>query len=228
VALAWPGPTALVLVVIVAIWAFVGGFFELFAAFGSGETAGTRAIFILAGLVSIAFGVVLAARPGIGAVTLALLFGLYSLFYGVSLIVTGIAQFTSGQADALASATGDFAMAGTSLPGQQSAQALEKPADLRVGIGSGAPPVVEICGEIDILSAPQLRDQLLWVIRRHGPQLTLDLGGVTFLDCAGINALLATRRRARLEDGWVRVVRVSPPVRRTISLLALQEAFALT
>jgi hypothetical protein len=47
-------------------------------------------MFILAGLVSIAFGVVVAARPGIGAVTLALLFGLYSLFYGVSLIVTGI------------------------------------------------------------------------------------------------------------------------------------------
>jgi len=90
VALAWPGPTALVLVVILAIWAFIGGFFELFAAFGSGETAGTRAMFILAGLVSIAFGVVVAVRPGIGAVTLALLFGLYSLFYGVSLIVTGI------------------------------------------------------------------------------------------------------------------------------------------
>jgi len=33
--------------------------------------------------------VVLAARPDIGAVTLALLFGLYSLIYGVSEIVLG-------------------------------------------------------------------------------------------------------------------------------------------
>jgi hypothetical protein len=57
-------------------------FFEIFAGFGSGETAGTRAMFILGGLVSVAFGVVLFARPGIGAVTLALLFGLFSLFYG--------------------------------------------------------------------------------------------------------------------------------------------------
>jgi anti-sigma B factor antagonist len=121
-----------------------------------------------------------------------------------------------------------LAVARTGLPGRQPAQALGKPADLRVGIGSGAPPVVEICGEIDILPAPQLRDELLWVIRRHGPQLALDLGGVTSLDCAGINALLATRRRARLEEGWVRVIRGSPPARRTISLLALQEAFALT
>ena len=96
-AIAWPGPTALVLVIVVAAWAFVSGFFELYAAFGSGETAGTRAMFILGGLVSIAFGVVLAVRPGIGAITLALLFGLYSLILGVSEIVLGIEMRRSGR-----------------------------------------------------------------------------------------------------------------------------------
>jgi uncharacterized membrane protein HdeD (DUF308 family) len=90
IALVWPGPTALVLVLIIGIWAFVGGFFEIFAAFQAGETAGTRALFILGGLVSILFGVVLFARPGVGAVTLALLFGLFSIIYGVSQIVMGI------------------------------------------------------------------------------------------------------------------------------------------
>lgn len=48
IALVWPKPTALVLVIVVAAWALVGGFFEVFAAFQSGETAGTRALFILA------------------------------------------------------------------------------------------------------------------------------------------------------------------------------------
>jgi uncharacterized membrane protein HdeD (DUF308 family) len=90
VALGWPSPTALVLVVVVAIWAFIAGFLELFAAFQSGETAGTRTLFIVGGLVSIAFGVVLGARPDIGAVTLALLFGFYSLIFGVSEIMLGI------------------------------------------------------------------------------------------------------------------------------------------
>src|SRR5579862_3044218 len=59
IALAWPGPTAYVLVIIVAAWALAGGFAEIFAGFQSGETAGTRAMFIIAGLVSVAFGVVL-------------------------------------------------------------------------------------------------------------------------------------------------------------------------
>jgi len=90
IALVWPKPTALVLVIVVAAWAFVGGFFEIFAAFQSGETAGTRALFILSGAVSILFGVLLFARPGVGAVTLALLFGLFALIYGVSQIVMGV------------------------------------------------------------------------------------------------------------------------------------------
>ena len=90
VALVWPSPTALALVWVVAIWAFVAGFTEIFLAFGDEETAGTRALFIVTGLISIAFSVVLAARPDIGALTLALLFGLYSLIYGVSEIVLGV------------------------------------------------------------------------------------------------------------------------------------------
>jgi uncharacterized membrane protein HdeD (DUF308 family) len=90
IALVWPGPTALVLVLVVGVWAFIGGVFEIFAAFQSGETAGTRALFIVAGLVSILFGVVLFARPNVGAVTLALLFGLFALIYGFSQITMGI------------------------------------------------------------------------------------------------------------------------------------------
>jgi uncharacterized membrane protein HdeD (DUF308 family) len=88
-AIAWPGPTLLVLVLIVAVWAFVIGFGEIFAAFRAGESAGTRALLILTGLVSIVFGVVTSSRPGVGAVTLALLFGLFSMVYGVSQITLG-------------------------------------------------------------------------------------------------------------------------------------------
>jgi uncharacterized membrane protein HdeD (DUF308 family) len=90
VALVWPGPTAYVLVIIVAVWALVGGVAEIVTGFAAGETAGTRAMFILTGLISVAFGVLLFARPGVGAVTLALLFGLYSMIYGFSQITAGV------------------------------------------------------------------------------------------------------------------------------------------
>jgi uncharacterized membrane protein HdeD (DUF308 family) len=89
-AIAWPAPTVLVLVLVVASWAIVGGVTEFIAAFAAGESAGTRALLLLGGLVSIAFGVVLFARPGVGAVTLALLYGLFALFYGISQITAGV------------------------------------------------------------------------------------------------------------------------------------------
>src|ERR1700760_1315685 len=89
-ALVWPAPTAFVLVIVVAAWALAGGVAEFLAGFQTGEGAGVRALFILSGLVSFLFGVLLFARPGVGAVTLALLFGLYSLIYGFSQITAGV------------------------------------------------------------------------------------------------------------------------------------------
>jgi uncharacterized membrane protein HdeD (DUF308 family) len=90
VAIAWPAATALVLVIVVAAWAIVGGVVEFGAGFAAGETAGTRALFLIGGLVSVAFGVVLFAHPGVGAFTLALLFGMFALIYGISQVSSGI------------------------------------------------------------------------------------------------------------------------------------------
>ena len=90
VALAWPGPTALVLVLIVGCWAVFAGLFGIFVAVRADELARSRTLFILSGLGAVAFGVTLFARPTMGAVTLASLFGLFSLTNGAGLIVQGI------------------------------------------------------------------------------------------------------------------------------------------
>ena len=54
-------------------------------------------LYIVTGLISIAFTVVLAARASIGAVTLALLFGLFNMIYGVSEIVVGVQMRRTGK-----------------------------------------------------------------------------------------------------------------------------------
>jgi uncharacterized membrane protein HdeD (DUF308 family) len=90
IALAWPQATALVLVLIVGCWAVFAGVFGIVVAVRSDELARSRPLFILGGLSTVAFGVSLFARPGMGAVTLALLFGLFSLTTGAGLIMQGI------------------------------------------------------------------------------------------------------------------------------------------
>jgi anti-sigma B factor antagonist len=99
--------------------------------------------------------------------------------------------------------------------------------DLRVDVLSTAPLVVAVSGEIDIASAPKLREELLGALGRHGTRLALDLGGVTFMDCAGVNVLLAVRRHARLEGGWVRVARASRRARNILMLTGVHREFAL-
>src|SRR3954470_11499888 len=86
-ALVWPGPTALVLTIWIAAWAFLTGIVEVAMAFGQGQTAGERAMWALGGLISVALGIVLSLRPDIGAVSLATGFGLFSIVYGISSLV---------------------------------------------------------------------------------------------------------------------------------------------
>ncbi|MFD4508280.1 HdeD family acid-resistance protein [Streptomyces sp. NPDC058457] len=84
VALTWPGITALALTIWVGAWALSTGAMEIVLAFQRGETAGERALFLLTGVVSIALAFVLFVRPDIGAVSLANVFGLFSIVYGVA------------------------------------------------------------------------------------------------------------------------------------------------
>src|SRR5229473_3529522 len=99
IALAWPGVTILALIILFAVYAFIDAGLQTMRAFSSpaaGPVFG-HLLLALSGLVSVAFGVVLFARPGVGAVTLALLFGLFSLIYGVSQIVTGVQLRRTGK-----------------------------------------------------------------------------------------------------------------------------------
>ena len=101
--LVWPNITALVLVVWIAVWALITGIIEISLAFRSGQTAGDRALWAISGLISVALGIVLVIKPDIGALSLATVFGLFSIVYGVSALVL------SFQARKLDSATHRFA-----------------------------------------------------------------------------------------------------------------------
>jgi uncharacterized membrane protein HdeD (DUF308 family) len=99
VALAWPGITALVLAVYVGAWAFVTGVAEIVMTFQGSKSAGSRALWMLSGLLSVALAVVLFIRPDIGALSLATVFGLYAIVYGVSAVVLSISLRKAGDAD---------------------------------------------------------------------------------------------------------------------------------
>jgi anti-anti-sigma factor len=95
---------------------------------------------------------------------------------------------------------------------------------VRPGHGS---TIVAISGEVDVCAEAPRRQALLRIIRERSARLMLDLSGVSFLDCAGLRALLATRRQAELRGGCMRLIAASAAVRRIIELTGAQEALAM-
>ena len=85
--------------------------------------------------------------------------------------------------------------------------------------------VVWVIGDVDTNAAEVFRDMMLRVMRRHSPSLLLDLSGVSFMDCAGLRALLMTRRLAAMRGGSVCLITESPAVRRIIDLLGVRDVF---
>jgi anti-anti-sigma factor len=81
---------------------------------------------------------------------------------------------------------------------------------------------VAVAGEVDLTTAHLLRDRLLGVLREQTPALLdVDLAGVTFLDCAGISALVAARNAAMRTGRQVRVTHPHPIVRWVLDVTGL-------
>jgi anti-anti-sigma factor len=96
---------------------------------------------------------------------------------------------------------------------------------LCVRTGDGG-TIVAISGEVDVCTEAPLQQALLWIIRERGARLMLDVSGVSFMDCAGLRALLATQRRAEMRGGCMRLIATSAAVRRIIELTGTHEALA--
>jgi anti-sigma B factor antagonist len=78
--------------------------------------------------------------------------------------------------------------------------------DLHVTAAAGA-TVVAVGGEIDVASAPQLRDCLNQTIDAGNRQLVVDLRRVSFMDSVGLGVLVGALRRLRgHHDGLIRLI----------------------
>lgn len=86
----------------------------------------------------------------------------------------------------------------------------------------GPHTVVGVTGEIDVASAPALRDTLLALLNRGADSLVVDLRGVTFIDSTGIGSLLRVHHRQGLLGGAVHFVADQPAVLRVFDLMQLR------
>ena len=87
VALVWPGITALAFLFLLAAWAIITGIMELVAPLSFPMSGGRAVLMVLTGVVSIVFGVLIAAQPASGLLAVTWLIGVYAIVFGVMYIV---------------------------------------------------------------------------------------------------------------------------------------------
>ena len=82
----WPGITAFVLVLFIGSWAIVHGIFEIVGAIQLRKEIDNEWLLILAGALSVLFGLLVIAMPGSGALALIWVIGAYSIIFGILLV----------------------------------------------------------------------------------------------------------------------------------------------
>jgi anti-sigma B factor antagonist len=87
--------------------------------------------------------------------------------------------------------------------------------------------VVEVSGEIDLHSAPQLRAELLKVGEVAKPRYVIDLNEVSFIDSTGIGVLVGALKRAREKAGNLHFCGAQSRVKRVFESTGLMRALPL-
>jgi uncharacterized membrane protein HdeD (DUF308 family) len=82
----WPGITAFVLIVFIGAWSIVHGIFEIIGAIKLRKEIDNEWWLILAGVLSVIFGIAVLAMPGAGALALIWVIGAYAIVFGILLV----------------------------------------------------------------------------------------------------------------------------------------------
>jgi anti-sigma B factor antagonist len=86
--------------------------------------------------------------------------------------------------------------------------------------------VLQVTGEVDIHTAPMLREQIRELAARGAVHLIADLGQVDFLDATGLAALVGGLKRLRQADGSLVLVIATPRILRIFQITGLTKALA--
>ena len=83
----WPNITAISLFYLIVAWAIVNGVMEIVLAIEFRKVVEGEWLLVLAGLLSVAFGIVCVFQPVAGALSILWLIGAYAILYGAALVV---------------------------------------------------------------------------------------------------------------------------------------------
>lgn len=86
--------------------------------------------------------------------------------------------------------------------------------------------VLQVTGEVDVYTAPMLREQIRELAAKGSVHLIADLSQVDFLDSTGLGALVGGLKRLREASGSLALVITTPRILRIFQITGLTKALA--
>jgi anti-sigma B factor antagonist len=87
--------------------------------------------------------------------------------------------------------------------------------------------IVRVGGEIDVYTAPKLREQLVELVNDGSFHLVVDMEGVDFLDSTGLGVLVGGLKRVRAHDGSLRLVCTQERILKIFRITGLTKVFPI-
>ncbi len=91
----------------------------------------------------------------------------------------------------------------------------------------GGRTVVEVGGEIDVYTAPKLRDLITELVGEGVHHIVFDMEGVEFLDSTGLGVLVGGLKKVRAHDGSLEIVCSQDRLLKIFRITGLAKVFTI-
>ncbi len=91
----------------------------------------------------------------------------------------------------------------------------------------GNATVIEVSGEIDVYTAPKLREQIIDLVTGGAYHLVIDMEKVEFLDSTGLGVLVGGLKRVRAHEGSLALVCTQDRILKIFKITGLTKVFPI-
>jgi anti-sigma B factor antagonist len=118
----------------------------------------------------------------------------------------------------------------THLTNQRNPVGNERKQDMELGIDVSkvdSHAVVGVAGEIDVYTAPKLREKLIELVSEGTYDVVVDLEKVDFLDSTGLGVLVGALKRVKAHDGSLSLVCTQDKILKIFKITGLTKVFPI-
>ena len=87
---------------------------------------------------------------------------------------------------------------------------------------------IRLLGELDMSTAPRLRDELVRLTSDGARLVTLDLSDLAFIDSTGLSVLITALKRLRQQGGDLTLRSPTPGTRKVLEITGLTQVFSIS